>query len=265
MLAKPGELRLGGGQVCAKPSERVRGGSGGLHRSPVDDVTRIRQRDASVRVNGLDDGSHRLILIQVDNAHDAGAKPSRASDAQLAGRDQTAIGRDLKGDIEMSLRGILRGFGLKVGRTTKAGFASRIIELTEHHPALEAIAKALLAVHEVLLRELNGFEKQVRKLARGDNRVRLLMTAPGVGVVVGLTYVAAIDDPGRFSSSKKVGAHFGTSPTNGRWGDADVKKILPWVDSGLAVPIRYGQLDLQLRKLFALSPQLDRLCSFDAH
>ena len=57
-------------------------------------------------------------------------------------------------DIEMSLRGILRGFGLKVGRTTKAGFASRIIELTEHHPALEAIAKALLAVHEVLLREL---------------------------------------------------------------------------------------------------------------
>ena len=41
-------------------------------------------------------------------------------------------------DIEMSLRGILRGFGLKVGRTTKAGFASRIIELTEHHPALKA-------------------------------------------------------------------------------------------------------------------------------
>ncbi|HXW22718.1 MAG TPA: transposase, partial [Rhodomicrobium sp.] len=39
-------------------------------------------------------------------------------------------------DIEMSLRGILRGFGLKVGRTTKAGFASRIVELTEHHPAL---------------------------------------------------------------------------------------------------------------------------------
>ena len=60
---------------------------------------------------------------------------------------------------EMSLRGILRGFGLKVGRTTKAGFASRIMELTEHHPALTAIAKALLAVHEVLLKELNGFDE----------------------------------------------------------------------------------------------------------
>ena len=96
-------------------------------------------------------------------------------------------------DIEMSLRGILRGFGLKVGRTTKAGFASRIRELTERHPALKAIAKALLAVHEVLLKELNGFEKQVRKLARGDARARLLMTAPGVGPIVGLTYVAAIE------------------------------------------------------------------------
>ena len=81
----------------------------------------------------------------------------------------------------MSLRGILRGFGLKVGRTTKVSFPRRIVELTEHHPALKAIAKALLAAHEVLLRELNGFEKQVRKLARGDARVRLAMTAPGVG------------------------------------------------------------------------------------
>jgi transposase len=59
----------------------------------------------------------------------------------------------------------LRRFGLKVGRTTKAGFASRIGELVEHHPALSAITKALLAMHAVLLRELNGFEKQLRKQA----------------------------------------------------------------------------------------------------
>ena len=39
-------------------------------------------------------------------------------------------------DVQMSLRGILRGFGLKVGRTTKAGFASRIMELTEASPGL---------------------------------------------------------------------------------------------------------------------------------
>ena len=87
---------------------------------------------------------------------------------------------------------------------------------------MSAIAKALLAVHEVLLRELNGFEKQVRKQARCDSRVRLVMTAPGVGAIVGLTYVAAIDDPERFSSSKTVGAHFGMTPKKYQSGETDL-------------------------------------------
>jgi hypothetical protein len=39
-------------------------------------------------------------------------------------------------------------------------------------------------VHAVL----DGFDEQVRKLAKGDARTRLLMTAPGVGPIVGLTY-----------------------------------------------------------------------------
>ena len=37
-------------------------------------------------------------------------------------------------DVEMSLRGILRGFGLKVGKTTRSGFASRIAELVAGNP-----------------------------------------------------------------------------------------------------------------------------------
>jgi transposase len=124
-------------------------------------------------------------------------------------------------DVEMSLRGILRGFGLKVGRTTHRGFAGRIGELVELHPVLSAIAKALVAVHAVLFRELAGFEKQVRGLAKGDARVRLAMTAPGVGPVVGLSYVTAIDDPSRFASSKAVGAHFGLTPKRYQSGETD--------------------------------------------
>ena len=98
-------------------------------------------------------------------------------------------------DVEMSLRGILRGFGLKVGPTTPKRFAGRVSELTQDHPALRTIAKALIAIHEALLRELCTFEKQVRSIAGRDGRVRLLMTTPGVGAIVALTYVSAIDDP----------------------------------------------------------------------
>ena len=124
-------------------------------------------------------------------------------------------------DVEMSVRGILRGFGLKVGRTTPKRFADRIRNLVAGHDTLATIAQALLSVHEVLLRELNGFEKQVRTMARDDTRVRLLMSAPGVGPIVALTYVSAIDDPTRFKSSKGVGAHLGLTPKKYQSGETD--------------------------------------------
>src|SRR5712691_2382280 len=71
-------------------------------------------------------------------------------------------------DIEMSLRGILRGFGLKVGPTTPKRFAGRIRELVAGHATLEVIVEALLAVHAVLVREFGGFEKRTRATARDD-------------------------------------------------------------------------------------------------
>ena len=125
-------------------------------------------------------------------------------------------------DVQMSLRGLLRGFGLKVGATTPSRFAGRIRVLVEGNATLEVIAAALLAVHETLRRELAGFEKRVRSIARSDGRVRLLMSTPGVGAIVALTYVAAIDDPARFKSSKGVGAHFGLTPKKYQSGETDI-------------------------------------------
>jgi transposase len=115
-------------------------------------------------------------------------------------------------DVEMSLRGILRGFGLKVGRTTPRSFGRRIKELVAEHATLQAITTALLSVHGVLAREFRAFEKRVRAAARADTRVRLLTSAPGVGAIVGLIDVCAIDDPSRFKSSRMVRAHFGLTP-----------------------------------------------------
>jgi transposase len=125
-------------------------------------------------------------------------------------------------DVEMSLRGILRGFGLKVGPTPPKRFAGRIRELVAGHATLEIVAASLLAVHEVLLREFGNFEKRVRAMARDDGRARLLMSVPGVGAIVALTYVSAIDDPARFKSSKAVGAHFGLTQKKYQSGQTDI-------------------------------------------
>ncbi|MGH2395287.1 MAG: IS110 family transposase, partial [Candidatus Limnocylindria bacterium] len=125
-------------------------------------------------------------------------------------------------DIEMSLRGILRGFGLKVGATTPRTFEARVRALVTGHPTLTVIAQALLTARGALAHELQGLERRVRRLARDDARARLLMSTPGVGAIVALTYVAAIDDPGRFRSSKAAGAHFGLTPKKYQSGETDV-------------------------------------------
>ena len=124
-------------------------------------------------------------------------------------------------DIENSLRGVLRGFGLKVGPTTERTFAQRIRELVAGHSGLEVLAQALLEVHGVLRREFNSLDKQIARLARSHPQASLLMTTPSVGPIVALTYASAVDDPKRFRSSKATGAHFGLTPKKYQSGETD--------------------------------------------
>jgi transposase len=140
-------------------------------------------------------------------------------DARHADRAQTGAEELL--ETESSLRGIPRGFGLKVGKTTPVGFEGRIRELVAGHPTLEVITSALLSVRAALRRQFDSFEKRLQAIARTGTRARLLMTTPGVGVIVALTFACAIDDPSRFKSSKAVGACFGMTPTRYQSGETD--------------------------------------------
>jgi transposase len=151
-------------------------------------------------------------------------------------------------DVENSVRGILRGFGLKVGKTTKRGFAGRIRELVVNHASLDKIAAALLSVHAVLLRELQAFDKQVRSMARADANAKLLMSAPAVGPVVALIYASAIDDPGRFRSSKRVGAHFGLTPKKYQSGETDYTGRISKIGDGAVRTALYEAAHIMLIK-----------------
>jgi transposase len=135
-------------------------------------------------------------------------------------------------DVEMSLRGVLRGFGLKVGRTTPRTFAGRIRELVTGHVTLSTVAEALLSARGTLFEQCQKLEKRLRSLAREDGRARLLMTAPGVGTIVALTYAAAIDDPSRFRSSKAVGTHFRLTSKKYQSGETDVTGRISKIGDG---------------------------------
>ena len=141
-------------------------------------------------------------------------------------------------DVEMCLRGVLRGFGLKVGATTPKIFAARVHELVAGHPTLEAVATALLSARETLLAQFKALERRLMAIGRADPRVRQLSSVPGVGALVALTFTAAIDDPGRFRASRQVGAHFGLTPKRYQSGETDVTgRITKVGDHGVRVAL----------------------------
>ncbi|MBV9776448.1 MAG: IS110 family transposase [Acetobacteraceae bacterium] len=125
-------------------------------------------------------------------------------------------------DLEQALRGLLRGFGLKVGDVSRGRLPARVRELAAGHAMLEKIVEPLLAAREAMWREFAKLHREVLAIVKEDQVCRRLMTVPGVGAVVSLTYKAAVDDPGRFKRSKSVGAFFGLTPRRHQSGETDV-------------------------------------------
>jgi len=125
-------------------------------------------------------------------------------------------------DVELSIRGILRGYGLKVGEVSRGRFEARIRELVEGHDMLGTVIGAMLEARAALWNEFARLHRAILKIARADPVCRQLMSAPGVGALVALTYRSAVDDPGRFAKSRTVGAYFGLTPKKYQSGETDI-------------------------------------------
>lgn len=125
-------------------------------------------------------------------------------------------------DVELSIRGILRGFGLKVGQVTRKEFEARIRELVTGQATLERIAGAMLAARATLKAEYAKLHRAVLAIVGEDEVCRRLMTVPGVGPLVAVTFKSAVDDPSRITKSKAVGALFGLTPKKYQSGEKDI-------------------------------------------
>jgi transposase len=123
---------------------------------------------------------------------------------------------------ETSLRAALRNFGLKMGKVTRPRWPARARELAAGHEVLETITEAMLRVRALLLEELAGLDARLIAMAKADPVTRLLMTVPGVGVIVALSFRSAIDDPDRFKRTRDVGPWLGLTPRRWQSGQTDV-------------------------------------------
>jgi len=123
--------------------------------------------------------------------------------------------------IENDLRATLRNFGLKVGVVGTVKFEARIKELVESIPDLAELVEPLLVVRRTLREQIGILHRRLLAIVRDDDVCRRLMSVPGVGPVVALTYRATVDIPIRFRNSKAVGAVFGLTPSRHQSGESD--------------------------------------------
>ncbi len=151
-------------------------------------------------------------------------------------------------DVELSIRGILRGFGLKVGPVSKGRFAARIRELVAGQGMLERVIEPMLRAREALRAEFHALHRAMLSIVRHDVTCRRLMTVPGVGALVAVTFTSAVDDPARFRRSCSVGAHFGLTPKKYQSGETDVTGGISKVGDALVRTALYEAANAMLTR-----------------
>ena len=128
---------------------------------------------------------------------------------------------DNRRNIENAIRGTLKVFGLKVGIVSRLKFSQRVRELVADKPGIADTVGAMLSARDALMAQYHVLHRKLKQAAREDKVCRLLMSAPGVGPVVAVTYRAGVDTPERFAKSSCVGAHFGITPRRYASGETD--------------------------------------------
>ncbi|MGH7603961.1 MAG: IS110 family transposase, partial [Gemmatimonadaceae bacterium] len=102
------------------------------------------------------------------------------------------------------------GLRLSQGEAERTALKVGAIELREE--VLQEL-RPILELLSPLNREIDSADKRIEHLGRSNPVVEHLMTAPGVGPVTALAFVASLDEVGRFSSAHQVESYLGLVPS----------------------------------------------------
>ncbi len=122
------------------------------------------------------------------------------------------------------LRGLLKLFGLRLGKVTTPGKRrERLVALFALKAELEPILKPLIESLEALEVQIRRSSQQLAAQAAADPVTARLMTVPGVGPITALVFKSSIEDPGRFARGEDAGAFAGLAPRRNQSGERDHK------------------------------------------
>lgn len=110
------------------------------------------------------------------------------------------------------IKAAVRREGLRLSQGEPEHTASKLGAVELREEVLEELAP-ILALLDPLNREICSADQRLEELGRTDPVVRRLMTAPGVGPVTALAFVAALDEVSRFPGAHQVEAYLGLVPS----------------------------------------------------
>jgi transposase len=124
-------------------------------------------------------------------------------------------------DLSNQIRSVLKTFGL--GAKGRAGgmFEAKVREQIVDRPEVAGVVEPLLAVWRTVRGQIAALDRKLMAAAREDATCRLLMTCPGVGAVVAVSFSAAVEAPGHFRRSRSIGAYLGLTPRRHQSGETD--------------------------------------------
>ena len=119
---------------------------------------------------------------------------------------------------------------------------------------LETVIGSMLAARAALEAEFKRLHRALLALVRADPVCRQLMSVPGVGAIVAITFKSGVDDPTRFRRSRDVGPHFGLTPRKYQSGELDVTGSITKVGDRMVRTALYEAASVMLTRTVRFSP-----------
>jgi transposase len=124
-------------------------------------------------------------------------------------------------ELSNQIRGLMKTFGLVVPRGQGGKFEENIKRLLVGQEGLARIILPLLEAWLSMRARAAELGRQLVAGAQQSETCQLLMSIPGVGVVTATSFIAAVEDPSNFKTSRAVGAWLGLTTRRHQSGEVD--------------------------------------------
>lgn len=124
-------------------------------------------------------------------------------------------------ELSNQIRGLVKTFGLVVSKGSGLGFETNVRNPSGSNAGLEQIILPLLEAWRSVRGRAAQLDRKLVAMARQSDACQVLTSIPGVGAVTSASFVAAIEDPKNFRTSRSVGAWLGLTTRRYQSGEVD--------------------------------------------